>query len=138
MRKWIGAGLAALLLSAAIPSHADALGGRRGGSRKSAKSSRSSTGASWAQPKASGKRGGAKKNGKGGVGVASSLPQVSVPAVTAGGGGRRSRSAATAVAKVDYKAKPDAGRKRAKLTDGGIHGAPAKASGGGGKKRGKG
>ena len=144
MRKLIGAGLAALLLAVAIPSHADALGGRGGGRRRAAKSSSSSSGSSWAQPKASGKRSGSKKGKKGGVGIASGLPAVSLPDGAGGGGrrraggGGRAKPTRTAPAIVDYNAQAARSGKKVKLDNGGLGGSPEKHGGGGGKKHGGG
>ena len=119
MRKLMTAGLAALLLSAALTSHADAQRGRGRGGR-SAKASSPGPSASWAKPNASKgkKRGGSAKKS---VGVTNKLPNVTLPAgsVPGGGGrgGRRARGAGAPSAarvkrggapiKVDYNAESE-------------------------------
>lgn len=156
MRKLITAGLAALVFAAALPSHADAMSGRRGrgGGGRSAKAPRAS--ANWSQPKSSSKKkGGSSKKS---VGVPGKLPNVSVPALPGGGGRRRGGASsvntgdpAGATLKrggtkisVDYNAQPETNTKTPKLVNGGLGGGGGgsvkkhSSGGGGGKKHGGG
>ncbi|MEP7347604.1 MAG: hypothetical protein ABI877_20205 [Gemmatimonadaceae bacterium] len=137
MRKLITAGLAALLLSLALPSHADALGGRRGKGGRSAKAR-----ATWGQPSAAkSKKSGstAKKRAR----TTGLLPSVNVPqgaglGGAAAGGRRRAVPSASIAKRSPIKVDVNAGisqKSTPVLVNGGLSG-----SGSGGsahKKRGK-
>lgn len=152
MRKLIGTGLAALLLVAAIPSHADALGGR---GRSRGRSARASSGANGGPKRGKGAKS-AKAPKSGGLALGK-IPKGAVPKLkTSGGGGgggsgvagRRRVVAGTkdratnAPAKIAVNYNKDADKPVPKLVNGGLAGGDASVGsadvGGGGHHRGGG